>query len=1074
MKTCFKTSKKSLLAGALIFIAALFLTSCENFLKGASIRKDLEEALEIANANPVTIYVEAEDGSGTVTPTQLRLKKKETFELRYKMNDSWRFIKWEVRDRYTKEPVPDAISFYDETAFETKATLIDPKEGQGLEIYAKAVMLPAITKVSPEPGSTVDSYIPVNIYFNIPVDDSDVTGNESIFNYDNISINYNGENVADYFFEKPFFNEDKTILTIMPKAKVIYDYLVDQQLQTLDVMYSFSDNIVIEKDDIQTALVDNSYKLFSMHYKQTIEKEKPQKKDFFISRKEIRPENVMNFPDDDKYLYITDPNDNSLTKADIKHNRTTGKIYIYGSFVEAGSGIQNVTVKEVARYSNTGGSSYSLGAFELPAKYNSTNSIFVTQNGTTEFFIEHEIKTELGAVELTICVSDVCENTVYEQLYVFKVGPESYENFYLYNYKDSIRFDTYYMFDEAEYNDSLTKLYIPAYASERFVDRVYNNSFNPAFSTDYPDRGNVLVPYDELTITCSYNGKTARFIYNDGDTPGAQPYYDDYWVCDLKQAFGIQSVLGLKVTVSITDDIENTYSKEFCYPIKQPSYYVENDKITVYTDGYTDSAFLIYNNSSGDPYLYVARTGRETDLRSNWQYTKIIPVLFDQDHYSLCGPIYDINLTPAGTLNYKAEFNGDPYIDLSEGKCELVVNIADDSWSKFDAVYFKIDQPSGYYRIFGFNYGEKQSRYSFSNSEALILYSEDFVISLYGVKDRKKSAGVSKTIYKNSDPTNPYDVFPPYMTVKRNGFYNYRITMEDDDSGLDKLCIIKGDGSEVQILPDPNDENDTLAMNETRIVPVVLFEKEAEMGEPIRLMLTDKKGNIFTAMIKKTTINSELAAPGSLQYYSTPGKWYTTSCSADDKVLYISNLEVDNEALNGYSWSAISETKAKDYYEGTMYGPLSSDDQPEGYTWIKDNTFVRISSVRGVYSGFGYYYTNTSKKTSKKWDYMQKLSDDIWLVKSDAPTLVHTIRTDVPYSVCKDWTYEEWELFNTEFLAPEIMDCPDNQKYDVPLDQIDRGQCYVILAYFAYHYGDSDPKLPKKCVPFMTEVMIKQ
>ena len=129
MKTCFKTSKKSLLAGALIFIAALFLTSCENFLKGASIRKDLEEALEIANANPVTIYVEAEEGSGTVTPTQLRLKKKETFELRYKMNDSWRFIKWEVRDRYTKEPVPDAISFYDETAFETKATLIDPKEG---------------------------------------------------------------------------------------------------------------------------------------------------------------------------------------------------------------------------------------------------------------------------------------------------------------------------------------------------------------------------------------------------------------------------------------------------------------------------------------------------------------------------------------------------------------------------------------------------------------------------------------------------------------------------------------------------------------------------------------------------------------------------------------------------------------------------------------------------------------------------------------------------------------------------------------------------------------------------------
>ena len=87
----------------------LALTSCENFLDGDDIKDQIIEEIEIANTNPVSFYVEAEEGSGTVTPTQLRLKKKESFELRYKPLSSWRFIKWEVRDRVTKEVVNNTL-----------------------------------------------------------------------------------------------------------------------------------------------------------------------------------------------------------------------------------------------------------------------------------------------------------------------------------------------------------------------------------------------------------------------------------------------------------------------------------------------------------------------------------------------------------------------------------------------------------------------------------------------------------------------------------------------------------------------------------------------------------------------------------------------------------------------------------------------------------------------------------------------------------------------------------------------------------------------------------------------------
>ena len=186
-------SKKSLVLPilwlGLLFAVSLFATSCNNFLKVGDVKKDIRDAIEIASSDPITIYVEAEEDSGTVTPEQLRLKKKETFELRYKAQSSWRFIKWEVRDRNTKEVVPDVIQFDDETALETKGRLLVPREG--LEIYAKAVIMPEVVKVNPEPGSAISCYKSIVFTFNTPVDDSDARATGSVFNYKNILITNN-------------------------------------------------------------------------------------------------------------------------------------------------------------------------------------------------------------------------------------------------------------------------------------------------------------------------------------------------------------------------------------------------------------------------------------------------------------------------------------------------------------------------------------------------------------------------------------------------------------------------------------------------------------------------------------------------------------------------------------------------------------------------------------------------------------------------------------------------------------------------------------------------------------------
>ena len=84
-------------------------TSCENFLNGEDIKDLIVEEIEIANTSPVTFYVEADEGSGTVNPSQLRLKKKENFDVLFKINKGYLFQKWEVVDRNTGEPVENII-----------------------------------------------------------------------------------------------------------------------------------------------------------------------------------------------------------------------------------------------------------------------------------------------------------------------------------------------------------------------------------------------------------------------------------------------------------------------------------------------------------------------------------------------------------------------------------------------------------------------------------------------------------------------------------------------------------------------------------------------------------------------------------------------------------------------------------------------------------------------------------------------------------------------------------------------------------------------------------------------------
>ncbi len=152
-----------------------------------------------------------------------------------------------------------------------------------------------------------------------------------------------------------------------------------------------------------------------------------------------------------------------------------------------------------------------------------------------------------------------------------------------------------------------------------------------------------------------------------------------------------------------------------------------------------------------------------------------------------------------------------------------------------------------------------------------------------------------------------------------------------------------------------------------------------------------------------------------------------------------------------------------------------------------NNTFIKfLYHLNDERWGYRYFYacTDEAQSSSGKYNYVQALSDRTFLVASDAPTLVHTIKTDKSYEEYKNWCAEEWELYG-EAIGEQKMDFSTApgipQTYTIPAG-INSGEHYVVVAYFAdceMDYGknpDSDADdvlVSNQMKSFMSEVMVK-
>lgn len=445
-----KNSLRSIMlrGGVFVCIVTLLLTSCENFLKANQVKNEIEESIEIANSSPILYHIIADKDSGTVSPSQATLKKKQSVNLLFTPADGWSFICWEALDRTTGEPVPDAIQFENPQKLETKAKILKPTEN--LMIHPKCQLVPKVIEITPKfDNSGCDQDRTIEIIFNKSVD-------PQTFDFAGISITTPegaelfSTDPTKSFFETPYFSNDNKVLnipTIKGKFLLLPDDLdenttvYNSKKSTDDITVRLNlpavkdtDGLIFEQPDPHTyrvnKTVDNvppvitSIDLFSTS----------DESDYFYKKLTDKPF----FKEDGTTLNwssaTTTKNDGTteFQNGDYSQNHVS-QLYITLSGYDKDSGLKTVCVKEIWR-KDTYGTDITGELHTAKKFYSIENDILIEirQDGTPVYTLNHNFDNTIvkdGLCSIEVSLIDKANNeSVVSEYWIIKDTYNGFEN----------------------------------------------------------------------------------------------------------------------------------------------------------------------------------------------------------------------------------------------------------------------------------------------------------------------------------------------------------------------------------------------------------------------------------------------------------------------------------------------------------------------------------------------------------------------------------------------------------------------------------------------------------------------
>ena len=930
-----------------------------------------------------------------------------------------------------------------------------------------------------------------------------------LFDFSNISIKYGNTDITGKFNE-PVLSEDKTVLTIIPNSTEFNEFLSDiYNVTYANINISLDPRTLFDVNGNYLYFAEDNSLNFTVHYCTTIETGTPSMQKFGVykswdtttdkplvvgvdeSENDIVEEFTLKPAD---FIQDKDSWDNweieelKITDKQFAKHITGEYVYIYGKYIDYQSDVKTIVVEE-----------YFEDAFN---PFKKTNSIIkeYTKNsdevilwkqyssGAIEFCIKKKLLSEDGIISLRTIVKDTYGNPseiqevcVIKSTHIDSLFDAALTNVPVLKYVYSGDED----FDMDEYKDELRDIKLIYYdyknhgseVDETLIAEDYD--FRPTYGYRYINPSEVY-----KTIKCQYykdNGELGGGImqpkeYTEEDYEGAIKwhfYIPEEDVADLNN---------LKVRVIIEDKVGNTCYQDYYFPGKTELIIDEKINSKRYLRRYQENnntmlGLIVYgNDDDGWKVSYRWYDPLEIPVSKMPDGTEFYLISTgDNCLTSQLNQKFIAGNKPQGT--HSIDYDSISYEKIEDEQIRINCRIKDSSLNYFDSIMAKFTYDDYQFELHAGHYylkkGEKSIKIEKYTSS---LYSDDYKLVLYGIKNGVASIKEIE-IPKFTDPK--YDNINPKLieaaipsergqTMRFPDYYY--ILPKDDQSGIARIEF-NGKLVELPVISDDKVYSYILNFNndKTTIQPVLLGNKGTDvenstldgaillhyydildysLGFPcanVEIKISDKANNVFIKKINQK-ITEEAPIVVTTRTTNSQGLHYWKVSPADDPNSLAFGLGVDYFNNTKKTWV--------NYASHVSWRYNAKQQVPKDY-------FVRFYNTLSIPT---YYYV-TEKDHDVSNDSIALIGSSSQIqVYSNDPVLVQTIVTPRSYSVCKDWTKEEW-LFYKKIIGEEVFYLSSSNTraiYNIPLDQINQDECYVVIAHFAD--GSS----------IMSEVMVKE
>ena len=1012
----------------------------------------------------------------------------ETIEISYALNEGYQFNGWKITDISGNPVSSTLISIEDNLSVSTKLYVLE-KSDTLITVTADTVLLPAVIS---RPSSTTEFLASDSIVmdFNMPLSVEDMKYGDGY-----ISLKYGSEEISNLFTE-PLLSSDGKTLTLTPKGMQLYNYINSKNTANISVKVWLGERITVLKTINETQYIlplkQNGNSSFLVKYKRLVEEVLPQRIEFFATRQPVTLANASNLNNSNKF---TQDEFTTFNQTKVLKNLTRGTVYIYGRYYDADSGANKITLTET-HTNRRDGTELSDEPNKITFIKNDTGWTNTTFNGTAQFseeeqytcfVITYNLKTDTtkdhndGAFYFTMQVTDACNNNAQTESFT--------------TIKDTILdisdIDLFTDFSWGGYTDDNQR----KVGLNRYYKSVYGS-----FTTEVLD----------FTITYDFNGRSQSYKMNEGL---------DNWEHHLI----VVDTADLVVTVTANDNLGNSSSKSFQYPPNpvlepaNPNRPISYQVIYLPAGIQNISGYKIIDNQGkeiserildkdydenyfylGDELRFVYYNGKLASKIINYELGK-----YPWYTYYPYNPVFNEIL---GELTIESvEFgrmDGD-YVDytvtIPENDFDKVFVISKftpnpEDNGEIDMMYFpkgktvvksKVKLNKVFPKLAESNYyiwGIKDSFRNYDNVSA--IYTE----GTPSITKGSLNEGENAIFYSSSTPV------IDSITTQNSSYANYKnafLSRFSDKSKITDYFLRYVNNYTHNWYPSADFEKINLKINgidhvyensvfyysstdeqwQNNIIFTPVWDIETNR-EKIQLEATGKNGK--TGLSEITTriwgnrndvkFDDITKQDGNLILKNKkPGSGIGMSYNILGLFVIKYNQGPGWQLIKDYTNAELSIQSTHDYF--TAIYPGIDETLPS-----VDNCFLKFISYLDepinpcAYSVPVIYYTGT--KGSGEYDLLMAngTSTKSVAIQSDAPVFVHTLTTKRPYEECKDWTAEKWEYMHRHLGEQQINFASDDhsaRRYSIPVDQIDSGDYYVVIAHFSDNHTEMSQIMQK-------------